>query len=117
MGGEPRMGVASQQYRTGQPRPRRGSSITRRSRIETTALWCHACQPPRKSDAGSELRSPQYRDSLSPRDGETRRDLDTELYGETNEKDSGARIPRADPSISGQLGVSGVTGHDPIVSV
>jgi hypothetical protein len=36
--------------------------------------------------------------------GESPRGLDTELYGETNEKDSwGAAFPLADLSISGQL--------------
>ena len=39
--------------------------------------------------------------------GKSCRDLDTELYGETSEKDSWARIPPADPSIAGHLGGTG----------
>jgi len=45
IGGEARMNFASQQYRTGQQRPHTGSSIKRRSTIETTAPLCHAYQP------------------------------------------------------------------------
>jgi hypothetical protein len=46
----------------------------------------------------------QVRDSFSLMRGESSRGLDTDLYGETNEKDSrGAAFPLADPSISGQL--------------
>ena len=46
--------------------------------------------------------------------GESLRRLDTELYEETNEKDSwGPRFPLADPSISSQVLVSRVIGQVP----
>src|ERR1700733_5580904 len=41
-----RLDLASQQSQTGQRRSHTGSSITRRSTIETTAPSCRACQPP-----------------------------------------------------------------------
>jgi hypothetical protein len=47
--------------------------------------------------------------------GESPRRLDTELYEETIEKDSGGTaFPLADPSISGQLPGSCVTGKVPL---
>ena len=46
--------------------------------------------------------------------GESPRRLDTELYEETNEKDSwGPRFPLADPSISSQVLVSRLIGQVP----
>src|ERR1700730_3415976 len=44
---EPMVGdVGRRLETTAQHRPHTGSSITRRSKIETTAPLCHTCQPP-----------------------------------------------------------------------
>ena len=53
-----RLHLASQQFPTGQARPHKGSSKTRRSKIGTTAPLCHACQPPTELYTGPAARFP-----------------------------------------------------------